>query len=553
MGGMTATDLELLEEYAREGSEEAFAEIVRRHLDLIHSAALRQVRAPQLAEEVAQSAFAKLAQHAGQLKPETVVTAWLYQVTRHEAVDVIRREARRQLREQVATEMQAMNATDDWSRVEPLLDEAMQALEEGDRAAVLLRYFEGKSFREVGRALGTSDDTAQKRVSRAVERLRAFFTERGVPLAASGLTALITAQAVQAAPVGLGVAVVAASMTAGGLTTVGTTAVMAKTLVMTTTQKLAMAAAFAVLAGTGLYQKREVRRLREENQRLQAQTAPLAEQMREMDRALREASNRIATLSGENVRLGQRSTEVHQLRAANTQLRQDAGAASDPFVKQAMSWKETEASLRQLFAERPEQRVPELALLSDDQWLDVARGARLDSEEGIRKALSKARFVAKNSFAPRLSEALQGFVNANDGVLPNDLNQLLPYFKQPADPALLEQYKLVGTGRYEDLPPGTMPVTGQVLVDDMHDARWNIGPNGYGTQSSRFEANEASWNELKPTLEAFSAANQGRAPESYQELGPYATTTQQQAILKRLENEPFKQAGKVWDRDAGTP
>src|ERR1043165_8507617 len=109
------TDLELLARYNCNRAEDAFAELVRRHLDLVHSAALRQVRSSQLAEEVAQSAFTDLARNAHLLAPDTIVTAWLYQVTRRTAIDVIRRESRRQLREQIATEMNAMNTSaTDW-------------------------------------------------------------------------------------------------------------------------------------------------------------------------------------------------------------------------------------------------------------------------------------------------------------------------------------------------------------------------------------------------------------------------------------------------------
>jgi RNA polymerase sigma factor (sigma-70 family) len=128
---MSDTDWELLARYTRHQAEDAFAEIVRCHLGLVHSAALRQVRSPQLAEEVAQSTFLKLARHARQLEPDTLLGAWLYQVTRREAIDVVRREARRQLREQIASEMNVMNATAaDWTHIEPLLDEAMHALDE---------------------------------------------------------------------------------------------------------------------------------------------------------------------------------------------------------------------------------------------------------------------------------------------------------------------------------------------------------------------------------------------------------------------------------------
>jgi RNA polymerase sigma factor (sigma-70 family) len=225
------SDTELLARYVRHRTDEAFAEIVRRHLDLVHSAAIRQVRSPQLAEEVAQSAFLKLARHAPKLAPDTLLTAWLYQVTRREAIDVVRREARRQLREQIATEMSAMNAAPDdlsrqnpreadWPHIEPLLDEAMHALDESDRVAVLLRYFENKSLREVGTALGTTDEAARKRVSRAVECLREFFAKRGVTVGASGLTVVLAAHAVQAAPIGLGAAITTSSSIGGAVLTV---------------------------------------------------------------------------------------------------------------------------------------------------------------------------------------------------------------------------------------------------------------------------------------------------------------------------------------------
>jgi hypothetical protein len=124
---------------------------------------------------------------------------------------VIRRDARRQLREtrwSGTTEMNAMNATTaDWAHIEPLLDEAMHALDETDRTAVLLRYFENKSLREVGATLGTSENAAQKRLARAVERLREFFAKRGVTVGASGLVVVISANAIQVAPVGLGAAI----------------------------------------------------------------------------------------------------------------------------------------------------------------------------------------------------------------------------------------------------------------------------------------------------------------------------------------------------------
>jgi RNA polymerase sigma factor (sigma-70 family) len=261
---MTANDLDLLRKFTRDQSQDAFTTIVRRHLDLVYCAALRQVRSPELAEEVAQSVFSDLARDAARLKPDTVLTAWLYEVTRRTAINVVRGEARRRLREQIACEMNAMNATAaDWTQVEPLLDEAMHALEETDRTAVLLRYFENKSLREVGKSLGTSDDTAQKRVSRAVERLREFFTKRGVTVGASGLVLVITANAVQAAPTGLAFSISTTAALAG--TTIATTATTAatKAITVTTMQKILVVAMLATTAvGIGIHHFRPAHDLR---------------------------------------------------------------------------------------------------------------------------------------------------------------------------------------------------------------------------------------------------------------------------------------------------
>ena len=240
---MTSTnDLDLLREFLRDQSQDAFTALVQRHLGLVYCAALRQVRSPQLAEEVAQSVFTDLARDAARLKPGTILTAWLYEVTRRTAINVVRGEARRQLREQIALEMNAMNATaDDWTQIEPLLDDAMHALDDIDRTAILLRFFENKSLREVGESLGTTDDTARKRVNRAVECLREFLTKRGVTVGASGLVVVLSANAVQAAPVGLAVTISTAAI--AGTTIVATaTAATIKTIAMTTLQKVLITA-----------------------------------------------------------------------------------------------------------------------------------------------------------------------------------------------------------------------------------------------------------------------------------------------------------------------
>ena len=324
---MSDTDLELLACFAQDGNEAAFAEIVRRHLALVYSAALRQVRSPQLAEEVTQSVFIDLVRNATRLEPDTILTAWLYQVTRRTAIDVVRREASRQLREQIATEMNAMNATDaDWTHIAPLLDEAMHVLDDTDRAAVLLRYFENKSLREVGATLGTSDDAAQKRVSRALERLREFFAKRGVTISASGLPILISASAIQAAPVGLAVTISAAAALAGATFGVTTTATTTTAMAMTTLQKAFACVVVVSAVGTAIYNARQASESREQVRTLQLRQATVVEQMEQLLTERDEAINRLARLNVESAPSQGNSSELLRLRGQITALRAQLSA-----------------------------------------------------------------------------------------------------------------------------------------------------------------------------------------------------------------------------------
>ena len=406
---MSDSDLHLLERYTRQHSEDAFAEIVRRHLDLVFSAALRQVRSPQLAEEVAQSAFTDLARQAHRLAPDTVLSAWLYQVTRRTAIDVVRREARRQAREQVACELNAMNTpVADWTHIEPLLDEAMQELEDADRAAVLLRYFENKSLREVGQALGTNEDAARKRVSRAVDRLREFIARRGVAVGASGLVALISANAVQAAPAGLAVTISTATALAGTTIVTTATATTAKAIVMTTLQKTVIATALVAAVGTGVYEARQASRLRDQVQTLQQQQAPLAGEIEQLTRDRDDMTVKVAALRDENDRLNSNTAEllklrgeVSRLRASEQQLlqlRKPATEADDPFIQSVLALTARAAQLNQYLAQMPDKSVPEIRLLRESDWLEVAREASFQSEVEIRKSLSNLRSRAKSRF-----------------------------------------------------------------------------------------------------------------------------------------------------------
>lgn len=326
-----ADDSVLLSQFNREpgarAGQDAFTALVDRYLNLVYSAAFRMVRSPQLAEEVSQSVFTQLARNSAALKRGTVLPAWLYQVTHHAAVDVVRREARRQSREQIACEMsQLMNDTAaDWAQIEPHLDQAMQSLEQSDRTAILLRYFENRSLREVGEALGSSEDAAQKRVSRALDRLRDYFVKNKIAAPAAGLAGVISAHAVQAAPVGLSAVVASSSLvTAAASISTATSFTTAKIIVMTTLQKIAVGVVLTGAAVALVFQHRQLSRLRAENEGLaqsQAREAALTQQVKQLEQERDQASNALALLKGENATLAKRPNEVAKLRNEVGKLR----------------------------------------------------------------------------------------------------------------------------------------------------------------------------------------------------------------------------------------
>jgi RNA polymerase sigma factor (sigma-70 family) len=203
---MNESDTELLRQFARDGSEEAFAELVRRHVDLVYSAAFRQVFSDaQAAEDITQAVFTDLARKASGLGRLPALTGWLYASTRYEAMLHRRTEARRLARETAAHAMSEMLATaePDWSHLQPVLDEAMHDLPEDDRLAVLLRYFEKRPLAEIGTRLGLSENTARMRVDRALDKLHAALKKRGITSTAAALGTLIGGNAIASVPTGL--------------------------------------------------------------------------------------------------------------------------------------------------------------------------------------------------------------------------------------------------------------------------------------------------------------------------------------------------------------
>ena len=221
---MTNDDMRLVREYAARQSESAFAALVSRHTNLVYSAALRQTRDPQLAEEVTQVVFIILARKAAALGEKTILTGWLYRTACYVSGSALKRERRRQHREQEAFMQSELDAQagPTWNQLSPLLDEAMLRLGQADRDALVLRYFEGRSLNEVGSALGASEDAAKKRVNRALEKLRNFFAKRGVDSTTSAIAETISANSVLIAPATLAKTATAVALAKGATASTST-------------------------------------------------------------------------------------------------------------------------------------------------------------------------------------------------------------------------------------------------------------------------------------------------------------------------------------------
>jgi RNA polymerase sigma factor (sigma-70 family) len=253
-------DHELLRRYVEDGSEAAFTELVHRHFDLVYSAACRQVGGDdQRAREVAQTVFADLARKARALRRHPALRGWLYTSTHFAARKLRRSEWRRRQREMTAQAMQDLSPTSetpsDWRQLGPRLDEAMQALGPRDREAILLRFFSGRRFAEIGDRLGLSEKAAQMRVDRALDKLRAALVRRGITSTAAALAVALADQAVVAAPAGWSAAV-AASVLANSGTAASGGAITAGLLHFMATSKLTivLVGSCAILAlGSGLY------------------------------------------------------------------------------------------------------------------------------------------------------------------------------------------------------------------------------------------------------------------------------------------------------------
>jgi RNA polymerase sigma factor (sigma-70 family) len=310
------TDQQLLRDYAERHSDAAFGELVRRHIDAVYSASLRLTGEEQSARDTTQAVFIVLAEKAASLTGHPVLSGWLHTTARNQACKSIRSEARRRICEQEAATMNELLSTGpdaNWEHIAPHLDDALGELTEADRDALMLRYFEKKSAPEMACLLGITEEAAQKRVTRAMDRLRELFSKRKVTVGTSGLVVLLSANAVHSAPVGLAAAISTVAV-AGTAVTTSTIIAATKTIAMTTLQKVLVTATVAVLAGAGVFEAHQASKLRDQNQALQQQQAPLADTIAKLQAENERLSNSVAEAQDQKALSQSQRNELLKLR-----------------------------------------------------------------------------------------------------------------------------------------------------------------------------------------------------------------------------------------------
>ncbi len=352
---------------------------------------------------------------------------------------------------------------------------------------------------------------------------------------------------------------------------------------MTTLQKTLVTFTLAAAIGTGIYEAHQAAQLREQNQRLQQQQAPLAEQLQQLQGERDQVTNRLASLLAENEQLksGQNTTELLKLRGEVGRLRQELQAL--PAARIAL--------LKQKLEERPDKKIPELKFLTEKDWANAAWNADLDTDDGVRLALSKLRDESVDTFLNLTRMALKKYLAANNNMLPSDLLPLKSYFDTPVTDDMLQRYAFMQTGKLSSNLSDSV-VRKAVYADADYDSNQEMSMSGGGGGSFNqfhnviYDATMAFFTDnngqapsdpsqiasylkrpvdaatlqkyfrqittdiaanppspetiaIAPVLKAYADANNGRRPENPSDLLPYLTTPKQQAAFQKLEqNNP---------------
>ena len=444
------TDAELLQHYAANGCEDAFGELIARHVNVIYSAALRFTRSDtHRAEDVTQQVFTELARNAKSLCKHPAVIGWLYTTTRHVALRVLRTEQRRLAREKEAHIMNEIlrdtPPDPDWQKLAPALDAAMHALAERDRLALLLRFFQSKTFNEIGETLGLRENAARMRVDRALDKLRLELVRKGVRSTAVALATALSQNAVNATPAAF-VSTLKTAALANVATTTATTFNLLNFMAVTKSQiTAATAIILASIVTPVLLQQRA-------HAKLQAQKQTLAQQLQQQTALAAENQRLAALIANTNQSSAAPATELLRLRAEVARLRKETQELSKPkppsrpdqLATIAERYAERVNKLKQYLAANPSETIPELQFIRDAEWLWLAGEKLPDTPEGYRRAMSLARLTVEGTVSREiLRPALKQFASDHNGEFPSDLSELKAYFKTNLDDSILQRWQII--------------------------------------------------------------------------------------------------------------
>jgi RNA polymerase sigma factor (sigma-70 family) len=412
-------DAKLLNDYATGQSEAAFTELVRRHLNLVYSAALRLADGDaHAAQDVTQQVFSELARQASRLILHPALVGWLYTTTRRMSLSARRAQRRRSAREQEANLMNEIlrepALQPDWDQLRPVLEEVMHHLGETDRLAVLLRFFQSKSLREVGEALGLSENAARMRVDRALEKVRAQLARKGVTSSAAALGVMLAAHAVSAAPASLAATIPAAALAGVALETASTITLF-KFMAITKLKSAAIGAVIVASVATSLVLQQ------------QAQA-----RLRAVDETGRQQADQLAQLQADNERL-------------SNQLARESSVRPDDQVNKLVALRAEAAALRK-------ETNDMVALLTENRRL---RAPPPKTEAPPTNPLqAKELLMSKINFGKQAMLAFIMHANDNGGMFPTNFDQAAKYMGggvPPGSSVTPDQFEIVYHGALNDV------------------------------------------------------------------------------------------------------
>ncbi|MDQ8202241.1 sigma-70 family RNA polymerase sigma factor [Pelagicoccus sp. SDUM812003] len=507
-------DSELLRRYREDGSRDAFAEIVNRHIDLVYSVASRQLgEFAHLAGDVCQLVFLNLARKAQHLKPQVVLSGWLYRSVLLAAKDARRKEIRRRQRERTAMfqEEAIERPHENWEQARPLIDAAICDLSQSDQAAIALRFFDEKSHAEIGQRLGISEDAARMRVKRALEKLHHHLARKGIKSSGAALGLVIAGQASMAAPSGLSAAIVQHSLTELCVASSAST-VNAVINFMNTTKaaSVSLSIASVIAAGTLVYFSSQ----------FAAANENLSHARLEFDRyqnLLAEARS----LRAELAQAGER--EISPVSPASPPL-SIHGFTEEEFEVELEAWVERADHLAEYVARNQRYHIPELDDADVALWMDSVKEGPLQTEADYRKALSRLREMAKQESTKQLTIAVRSYLEDHDNRLPRSIAELAAVTDLELDPAILARYHIDrSVGERATDSDSRNPILKEEPVDPIWEAVISIYPRGMMNHYSVGFSLDGAYYRFEK--------EHGRAPHNDQEIAPYLPDSASQETI----------------------